>query len=45
MKTDDLRIRDPFVFAENGIYYLYGSECTPGHQDLFRVYTSTDLEN
>ena len=25
MKREDIPIRDPFVFAENGVYYLLGT--------------------
>ena len=25
MKLCDIHLRDPFVFAENGVYYLYGT--------------------
>ena len=25
MKREDIHIRDPFVFLENGIYYLLGT--------------------
>ena len=38
--TEDLYIRDPFVLAENGTYYLYG---TRGFGQ-FEVFTSTDLK-
>lgn len=46
MKNSEINIRDPFVFAENGTYYLYGTRaknfgCRVGGVD---VYTSTDLE-
>lgn len=47
MKFADIHIRDPFVLAEDGKYYLYGSR---GNEALGRctgldVYVSTDLEN
>lgn len=45
MKTEQLKIRDPYIYAENGMYYLCGSENTAGKQHKFVVYTSTDLEN
>lgn len=45
MKTNEIRIRDPFIFAENGMYYMCGSVCTPGKQHSFLVHTSSDLEN
>ena len=46
MKCSDINIRDPFVLAENGIYYLYGTRAANFGQDVggFDVYTSTDLE-
>ena len=40
----DFRIRDPFVLAENGTYYLYESKPWDGGRGVF-VRTSTDLEN
>ena len=40
----DFRIRDPFVFADNGIYYLYESKPWSGGNGVF-VRTSSDLEN
>ena len=24
-KREDIRIRDPFILSENGIYYMYGT--------------------
>lgn len=39
MNREDLRIRDPFVFVENGAYYLLG---TTGN-DL-TLYKSNDLQ-
>lgn len=45
MKTHQIGIRDPFIFAENGTYYMYGSECRAGTQHMFKVYKSTDMEN
>ena len=45
LKIKDLRMRDSFVVAHNGVYYLYG---TIGEQDGEKnlyVYKSTDLEN
>lgn len=47
MKTCDIHIRDPFVLAENGKYYLYGTRAgnwgtkTSG----FDVYISDNLED
>ena len=40
----DFRIRDPFVLAEDGIYYLYESKPWDGGRGVF-VRTSTDLEH
>ncbi len=47
MKTTDIIIRDPFVLAEGGKYYLYGTRSLTcwGEADGFDVYVSTDLEN
>lgn len=39
MAAQDLFLRDPYVFAENGVYYLYGSRW----RGRFDVFTSTDL--
>lgn len=47
MTCADINIRDPFILAENGTYYMYGTraenfgERTGG----FDVYTSSDLKN
>ncbi len=40
----DFRIRDPFVLAEGGIYYLYESKPWDGGRGVF-VRMSTDLEH
>lgn len=40
----DFRIRDPFVLADGGIYYLYESKPWDGGRGVF-VRTSTDLEH
>ena len=40
----DFRIRDPFVLAENGTYYLYESKPWDGGGGVF-VRTSADLEH
>lgn len=47
MKNSEINIRDPFVLAEGGVFYLYGTRakdfgCRVGGVD---VYTSADLEN
>ena len=46
MKFEDIHIRDPFVLAEDGKYYLYGSRGneTGGKCTGLDVYTSSDLE-
>lgn len=48
MKLRDIHLRDPFVFAENGVYYLYGTRRGPAtnvnpneRPGLFKV-TETD---
>lgn len=48
MKTSEIQIRDPFVYVENGTYYLYGStdkNVWTGKGTGFDCYTGTDLEN
>ena len=40
----DFRIRDPFVLAEDGVYYLYESKPWDGGRGVF-VRRSTDLEH
>ena len=40
----DFRIRDPFVLAEGGVYYLYESKPWDGGRGVF-VRISTDLEH
>ncbi len=47
MKLEDIHLRDPFIYAEEGIYYLYGTrgaECTGLFTGL-DVYKSNDLVN
>jgi GH43 family beta-xylosidase len=41
MKRRDIRIRDPFILYENGVYYMYTSS---GERTL-SYYRSADLEN
>ena len=41
MKRCDIRIRDPFILYENGVYYMYA---TSGERTL-SYYRSTDLES
>lgn len=47
MKLTDIHIRDPFVFAEDGTYYLYGTRANhplgPRQGEGLDVYTSKDL--
>jgi len=47
MKTNEIYIRDPFVFPFEGTYYLYGTrgKTSWGKATGFDVYTSTNLEN
>ena len=48
MKFCDIYMRDPFILAEDGVYYLYGTrgeECwEPGSGTGLDVYASRDLE-
>lgn len=44
MKREDIHIRDPFVFLENGIYYLLGTAGDDSWGDL-TLFISSDLEN
>jgi len=41
MRLSQIRLRDPFILPENGVYYLYGSEVVD--QKKFMVYKSHDL--
>ena len=45
MKLRDIHLRDPFIFAENGVYYLYGTRRGPATKVIpwtgLDVYTST----
>lgn len=43
LKTNQINIRDPFVFPYEGKYYLYGTRV--GIPNGFDVYISEDLEN
>lgn len=47
MKNSEINIRDPFVLAENGIFYMYGTRAKDFGRKVggFDVYTSADLEN
>ena len=44
VSADDLNVRDPFVLAENGTYYLYASKPWYGGNGV-SVYQSKDLRN
>ena len=45
MRADQINIRDPFVLAENGKYYLYGTRAADFGRKTggFDVYVSVDL--
>ena len=51
MKNSEINIRDPFVLAYNGKYYMYGTRATNTWESKandtsgFDVYISDDLEN
>lgn len=48
MKTEDIRLRDPYVLVYDNRYYLYGTRSETafvGQAYGFDVYISTDLEN
>lgn len=46
MKLDDINIRDPFILAENGVLYLYGTRAENFGRATggFDVYISKDME-
>ena len=44
-KTSDIRIRDPFIVAEKGIYYLYGTCSLCENDKNVYVRKSSDMEN
>ena len=47
MNIRDIQIRDPFVYVEDGKYYLYGStdhDIWKGAGHGFNCYVSRDLE-
>lgn len=44
MRREEIRIRDPFILADNGIYYMYKSDYTDDNRHIF-VLKSPDLEN
>ena len=47
MRLDEIHLRDPFVYAEDGVYYLYGTRRGEKTKHIpwqgLDVYTSTDL--
>ena len=48
MKSSEIQIRDPFVYVEKGMYYLYGStdrNIWSGEGQGFTAYKGNDLEN
>lgn len=47
MKREDIHVRDPFVYVEDGKYYLVGTTCDDpwGRGSDFTLYVSEDLEN
>ncbi len=48
MKRNDIYMRDPFLFVEDGVGYLVGStdeQCWAGEAGGFSGYRTTDLEN
>lgn len=42
-KTAEIRIRDPYVLLEDGLYYMYGTGAASGRG--YGCYVSPDLEN
>ena len=47
MRAEDIRIRDPFIFVEDGMYYLLGTtgEDCWNKGSNFSLYASRDLEH
>ena len=47
MFLNEINLRDPFILADNGRYYLYGTRGSVnfGEANGFDVYVSDDLEN
>jgi len=47
LKKEDIRIRDPFIYAdkESGFYYMYGTTAFGQKKNTFSVYKTRDLEN
>lgn len=47
IRREDIQIRDPFVYVEDGRYYLYGTtdrDCWRAPGEGFKAYVSEDLE-
>lgn len=44
MKREDIRIRDPFIIAEGGYYYIYSSTCSESGKTV-EVYKTDDVDN
>ena len=44
MKLDNVRMRDPYIVAKDGVYYLYSWICSSDRTTV-EVYKSVDLEN
>ena len=46
MRREEINIRDPYVLASGGRYYLYGTRSSTcwGPADGFDCYVSDDLE-
>ena len=47
MKRNDIHIRDPFIYTENGTYYLLGTtgDDSWGKGSDLSLFSSSDLEN
>lgn len=44
-RTEDIRIRDPYILPYNGMYYMYGTSANWVDEDVSYVYRSSDLKN
>lgn len=45
LKTEDIRIRDPYIVPYDGVYYMYGTNADWERENVLYVYSSTDLSN
>ena len=45
MNIEDIRIRDPYVVAHDGVYYLYGTNAKWTEENVLYVYKSRDLKS